>query len=53
MQGYYSLEFFNLFYFNIVFKFAIKLSLVFISFRNIFVSFSFYIVNTVLVLIQV
>ncbi len=34
------LNFLNLFHFNIVFKFAIKFSLVFISFIHIFVSFS-------------
>ncbi len=39
-QGYYTFEFFNSFYFNIVFKFAMKFSLVFICFINIFVSFS-------------
>ncbi len=33
-QSYYSFEYLNLFYFNIVFKFSIKFSLVFISFIN-------------------
>ncbi len=38
-QG-YSFKYLNSFYFNIVFKFAIKFSLVYISFINICVSFS-------------
>ncbi len=39
-QGYYSFEFLNSRFFFIVFKFAIKFSLVFIRLINIFVSFS-------------